>query len=52
MKHLLQWIATFLLLMFIAALMVEWAVGCGETYIDANGVTHHHECAFIPTPRR
>jgi hypothetical protein len=34
-----------------AIVLVEWAVGCGETYIDAKGVTHANECVFIPTNR-
>ena len=32
---------------FIAVMVAEWAAGCGETYIDANGKTHLHECLFI-----
>lgn len=28
-------------------LLVEWAAGCGETYIDANGVEHQYECVFL-----
>jgi hypothetical protein len=28
--------------------LIEWAVGCGETYIDSKGVTHANECVLIP----
>lgn len=34
-----------------AIILVEWVVGCGETYTDAAGVRHQNECAFIPQPR-
>jgi len=30
-----------------ALMMIEWAVGCGETYVDAQGQRHQYECAFI-----
>jgi hypothetical protein len=30
-----------------AMLLVEWAAGCGETYIDANGLTHMYGCVFL-----
>jgi hypothetical protein len=39
----------FTTLLAIAA--IEWMVGCGETYTDANGQTHQYECVFIPTPK-
>ena len=52
MKQLLKNIATIALGCLIgmvgALLLLEWAVGCGETYIDAKGVTHAHECVFLP----
>lgn len=34
---------------FIALVFVEWASGCGESYIDANGNTHIGECMFLPS---
>ena len=30
-----------------ALFLVEWAVGCGETYIDSKGVEHHQTCVFV-----
>lgn len=30
-----------------ALLIVEWAVGCGETYIDSQGIEHTQSCAFL-----
>jgi hypothetical protein len=55
MKRLIElvtlWVIPTLLWVCIMALTavmaVEWVAGCGETYIDANGVTHQHECVFI-----
>jgi hypothetical protein len=32
------------LLAFFVYLMLEWAVGCGESYTDSKGVTHTNEC--------
>jgi hypothetical protein len=31
----------------LAVLFAEWAAGCGETYVDAKGIRHQHECLFI-----
>ena len=31
-----------------AIVLVEWFSGCGETYIDAKGIRHTHECLFLP----
>jgi nitrogen fixation-related uncharacterized protein len=47
MKVLLEVIAIALFATFVAILMVEWAVGCGETYTDAMGVRHSYECVFV-----
>jgi len=35
---------------FLAVMLLEWMAGCGETYIDANGNRHAHECMFIGKP--
>lgn len=31
----------------LAIMFLEWAAGCGESYIDAKGVTHSNECIII-----
>lgn len=31
----------------LALLIAEWWVGCGENYIDSNGVRHANECLFL-----
>ena len=33
---------------FMAVMVIEWLAGCGESYVDANGVRHINECVFIP----
>lgn len=33
---------------FMAVMVIEWLAGCGESYVDANGVRHQNECVFIP----
>ena len=30
--------------LFFGTVLVGWATGCGEHYVDANGVTHNYEC--------
>lgn len=50
MKAVLRFILTGLVgLAMIAAMvfaMVEWASGCGESYIDSKGQRHSYECFF------
>ena len=54
MKRPIEVILTMLgalaLIIFFAALLAEWMVGCGETYIDSKGERHAHECMFIGKP--
>lgn len=33
--------------LLLAVLLMEWMVGCGESYVDSKGVTHLNECVFI-----
>ena len=30
-----------------ALFLVEWAVGCGETYTDSKGIEHRQTCVFV-----
>lgn len=32
---------------FLAAMLIEWMAGCGETYVDSKGVRHRYECVFL-----
>jgi mannose/fructose/N-acetylgalactosamine-specific phosphotransferase system component IIC len=32
----------------LAVMFIEWMAGCGESYVDAKGVTHANECIIIP----
>lgn len=34
------------LIVLFAFLLVEWASGCGETYVDSKGVSHANECVW------
>ena len=43
---LIQAIIGAVFLAFFVYLLLEWASGCGEHYVDANGVTHVQECVF------
>ena len=50
-KGLIRAICTALVAVFIALFFaivaVEWAVGCGETFIDSRGIKHENECLFV-----
>lgn len=43
----LQGLIGLSIIVFFAFLLSEWAVGCGESYVDAKGKTHINECLFI-----
>jgi len=51
MKRLLAKLLEALLVLLFSAfftfMLIEWMAGCGETYIDANGVRHQYECVFL-----
>ena len=55
MKDLIKRFALWLLqgilgaVFVLAAIVVlaEWAVGCGEPYVDSKGQTHAGQCLFI-----
>lgn len=44
MKTILQGIAGALIFALMLFVMLEWASGCGESYVDSKGVTHVNEC--------
>jgi len=44
---LLEALIVLLFSAFFAFMLIEWMAGCGETYIDANGVRHQYECVFL-----
>lgn len=48
------WLDTALAVLFyvvvgsgVALLLVEWAAGCGESWVDATGVQHQNECVWV-----
>jgi len=51
LKRLFVWLAQALaglvLIAFFCLMLVEWAAGCGESYVDSKGITHVNECVFI-----
>jgi hypothetical protein len=44
---LIQGLMCLLMIAFFAALLVEWAAGCGESYVDSKGDRHQNECVFF-----
>jgi hypothetical protein len=47
LEHALGVLVTLLIGAALGVFILEYAAGCGETYIDANGNRHAHECVFI-----
>ena len=43
---LLQGIIGAMFLAFMVFMVLEWASGCGESYVDSKGVTHVGECVI------
>jgi hypothetical protein len=50
-RWLLQGLAGLIFVGFTSLMLVEWMAGCGETYIDAKGTSHQHECIFLENIR-
>jgi hypothetical protein len=46
-KRLLTVVGSLLCAAVLLVLLLEAAVGCGESYVDSKGVTHVNECLFI-----
>jgi len=44
MKIIMEIIIIGLLTALMALLLVEWAIGCGQPYTDAQGVEHIGQC--------
>ena len=38
---------SLLIAAILFVLLLEWAAGCGESFVDSKGVTHVNECVFI-----
>lgn len=51
LKSIARWVVQGLIglvmIVFFAAILIDWAVGCGETYVDSKGKTHKNECVFL-----
>lgn len=50
-KRVVRWLAyvasVTAISVLLAALLLEWMAGCGETYTDSKGVQHDNQCLFI-----
>ena len=55
LKPLVIWLAQGILsaalILFFAFMFIEWASGCGESYVDSKGKTHIGECVFTTTKK-
>ena len=47
LQNLLSLLATLLIGVALGIVLIEYAAGCGDTYLDADGVRHAHECVFF-----
>jgi hypothetical protein len=48
MRFLLNLLGCAAIAAALTVFAIEFIVGCGETYVDANGERHQYECVFIP----
>ena len=55
LKPLVLWLAQGIMgaamVLFFVYMLIEWASGCGESYVDSKGKTHIGECMFT-TPKK
>lgn len=49
-RWLLQAVVGAALITLFLFVLIEWAAGCGESYVDGEGTTHINECVFISKP--
>lgn len=42
---------TLVIGVLLAVVLLEWIGGCGESYVDSEGITHIHECVIIQSRR-
>ena len=42
-----QVLVTALISSFFVIMFIEWAAGCGESYVDSKGIHHSNECIII-----
>jgi hypothetical protein len=47
MTKLINFLAFITFMAFMSIVMVEWASGCGQTWVDAQGVEHMGQCWII-----
>ena len=47
MRLIIEILIAALFAALMATVLIEWAVGCGETYTDSQGVEHQYECVFL-----
>ena len=40
-------VVALILAVVLQLIFIEWMVGCGESYVDADGVRHWYECVFL-----
>jgi hypothetical protein len=51
LKTIIQTLFGLALGAFFVLMLVEWASGCGESYVDSKGTTHINDCVFINKPQ-
>lgn len=47
MKKLLNLALATLIGLVLALLLMEWMVGCGESYVDSKGESRQYACLFF-----
>jgi hypothetical protein len=47
MSKILNFLAFLGFFSFVLVVMVEWVSGCGQTWVDAQGVEHMAQCWIV-----
>ncbi len=47
MRKLINLVLALIIGVAMAILLMEWMVGCGETYTDSKGERHNYACIFL-----
>jgi hypothetical protein len=51
LKAIIQTLCGLAIGAFFLFMLIEWASGCGEAYVDSEGKTHIGECMFTTTKK-
>lgn len=51
LKSVFEWVVMLAVVAFFSmvfsAAVIDWAAGCGETFVDAKGISHVGQCVYF-----